>query len=34
MLLNTRTGGQIKINDKVFNPDDYPDKPEKGTPVQ
>ena len=34
MLLNTRTGGQIKINDKVFNPDDYPDKPEKGTSVQ
>ncbi len=28
MLCNTHTGGQIKINDKVFNPADYPDKKE------
>ncbi len=27
MLFNTRTGGQIKINDKVFDPNDYPDPP-------
>ena len=25
---NTHTGGQIKINDKVFDPADYPDKKE------
>lgn len=25
MLINTHKGGQIKINDKIFNPDDYPD---------
>ena len=28
MLCNTHTGGQIKINDKVFDPADYPDKKE------
>lgn len=28
MFANTKVGGQIKINEKVFNPDDYPD-PEK-----
>lgn len=25
MFANTRVGGQIKINDKVFDPADYPD---------
>lgn len=25
MLFNTKTGGQIKINEKVFDPADYPD---------
>ena len=29
MLFNTKTGGQIKINQKVFDPDDYPDPEEK-----
>ena len=28
MLCNTHTGGQIKINDKVFDPADYHDKKE------
>lgn len=28
MLCNTHTGGQIKINDKVFDHADYPDKKE------
>jgi hypothetical protein len=29
MLFNVNVGGQIKINDKVFNPKDYPDKNEE-----
>ena len=29
MLFNTKTGGEIRINDKVFNPEDYPDKKEE-----
>ena len=32
MLLNTRIGGPINIHDKVFDPADYPDKPDEGTP--
>ena len=28
MLFNTETGGEIRINDKVFDPADYPDKKE------
>ncbi len=28
MLVNTHLGGQIKINEKAFDPDDYPDKPD------
>lgn len=27
MFVNTACGGQIKINEKVFDPADYPDKP-------
>ncbi|WP_124100767.1 hypothetical protein [Ruminococcus sp. Marseille-P6503] len=26
MLVNTKRGGQIKINEKAFDPADYPDK--------
>lgn len=29
MLFNTKVGGQIKINDKVFNPADYPNPGEE-----
>lgn len=29
MLFNTSAGGQIKINDKIFDPEDYPDPSEK-----
>ncbi len=29
MFVNTKCGGEIKINDKVFNPDDYADKAEE-----
>ena len=28
MLVNTACGGEIKINEKVFDPADYPDKKE------
>lgn len=36
MFMNTRAGGQIKINDKVFNPADYPDpkKAEENTETE
>lgn len=26
MLFNTQSGGEIRINEKVFDPNDYPDK--------
>ncbi len=29
IFMNTRAGGQIKINEKVFDPKDYPDPAEK-----
>ncbi len=29
MLFNTKVGGQIKINDKVFDPSQYPDVEKK-----
>lgn len=29
MFINTKCGGEIKINDKVFNPSDYTDKKEE-----
>lgn len=29
MLFHTKAGGEIKINDKVFDPADYPDKQEE-----
>lgn len=29
MFVNTACGGQIKMNEKVFDPAEYPDKPEK-----
>lgn len=29
MFINTKCGGEIKINDKVFDPSDYPDKKRK-----
>lgn len=29
MLFDTQRGGEIKINEKVFNPADYPDKKEE-----
>lgn len=28
MLINTHNGGQIKINEKIFDPSDYPSKKE------
>ena len=30
MLFNTQRGGEIRINDKVFDPADYPDKKPEG----
>ena len=29
MFVNMRAGGQIKIDERVFDPADYPDPPEK-----
>ena len=29
MFVNTTIGGQIKINEKIFDPSEYEDKPEK-----
>ncbi|MBR1392986.1 MAG: hypothetical protein IJ561_04035 [Ruminococcus sp.] len=29
MLCNMKTGGQIKINEKVFDPSEYPDRKEE-----
>lgn len=30
MFVNMKAGGQIKINEKVFDPTEYPDKKEEG----
>ena len=31
MLFHTKAGGEIRINEKVFDPADYPDKSEDGS---